>query len=97
MNRYPAWRYVVILIALIFGVIFTLPNFFGESPAVQVSSLKATVKVDEDTVRIRGPIDAESDRTEILRIVTGLAEGRTVLDDLECPELDTNVHTERLS
>ena len=56
-----------------------------------------TVQVDEDTVRIRGPIDAESDRTEILRIVTGLAEGRTVLDDLECPELDTNVHTERLS
>jgi len=51
VNRYPAWRYVVILIALIFGVIFTLPNFFGESPAVQVSSLKATVKVDEDTQR----------------------------------------------
>jgi preprotein translocase subunit SecD len=29
-----------------FGLIYTLPNFFGEAPAVQVSSVKATVKVD---------------------------------------------------
>lgn len=55
-----------------------------------------TVHADDGAVRIRGPIDAEADREEILRIVTELAEGRTVLDDLECPDLDTNVHTERL-
>jgi preprotein translocase subunit SecD len=46
MNRYPLWKYILIVIALLFGVIYTLPNFFGESPAVQVSSGKATVKVD---------------------------------------------------
>ncbi|WP_292931318.1 protein translocase subunit SecD [Noviherbaspirillum sp.] len=46
MNRYPIWKYIVIVIALIFGALYTAPNFFGESPAVQVSSAKATVKVD---------------------------------------------------
>ena len=46
MNRYPAWRYVVIAIALLVGLIYTLPNFFGEAPAVQVSSGKATLKLD---------------------------------------------------
>lgn len=46
MNRYPLWKYVVILVALAIGIIYTLPNFFGEAPAVQVSSGKATVKVD---------------------------------------------------
>jgi len=46
MNRYPVWKYIVIVIALLFGVIYTLPNFFGESPALQISSAKATVKVD---------------------------------------------------
>ena len=51
MNRYPLWRYAVIVLALLFGLIYTLPNFFGESPAVQVSSQKATVKVDEGTER----------------------------------------------
>ena len=49
MNRYPVWKYVVILIALVVGALYTLPNFFGESPAVQVSSAKASVKVDGST------------------------------------------------
>jgi preprotein translocase subunit SecD len=46
MNRYPIWKYIIIAITLAFGLVYTLPNFFGESPAVQVSSAKATQKVD---------------------------------------------------
>ena len=46
MNRYPLWIYVVVACALVLGLTYTLPNFYGESPAVQVSSIKATVKVD---------------------------------------------------
>ena len=46
MNRYPIWKYAIIAVTLVIGLIYTLPNFFGESPAVQVSSAKATVKVD---------------------------------------------------
>ncbi|RYY97560.1 MAG: protein translocase subunit SecD, partial [Comamonadaceae bacterium] len=49
MNRYPLWKYVIIAVALLLGVIYTLPNFFGEDPAVQVSAGKATVRVDEAT------------------------------------------------
>jgi preprotein translocase subunit SecD len=49
MNRYPVWKYAIIVIALLVGAIYTLPNFFGEAPAVQVSSVKATVKVDSGT------------------------------------------------
>lgn len=50
MNRYPLWKYIFIVIALMFGVLYTLPNFFGESPAVQISSAKATVKVTPSTI-----------------------------------------------
>jgi preprotein translocase subunit SecD len=46
MNRYPLWKYIVIAVALLIGATYMLPNFFGESPAVQVSSGKSTVKVD---------------------------------------------------
>jgi preprotein translocase subunit SecD len=46
MNRYPLWKYVVIAVALMFGALYSAPNLFPESPAVQVSSQKATVKVD---------------------------------------------------
>lgn len=51
MNRYPLWKYLVIVVALLIGLVYTLPNFYGESPAVQVSSGKATVKVTEDTLK----------------------------------------------
>ena len=48
MNRYPLWKYILIVLALCFGGLYTVPNFFGESPAVQVSSAKATVKLGPD-------------------------------------------------
>ena len=50
MNRYPVWKYAIIVIALLLGALYTLPNFFGEAPAVQVSSAKATIKVDTATL-----------------------------------------------
>ncbi|MBS0294280.1 MAG: protein translocase subunit SecD [Proteobacteria bacterium] len=46
MNRYPVWKYAILVIALLIGALYTLPNFYGEAPAVQVSSAKATIKVD---------------------------------------------------
>lgn len=46
MNRYPLWKYIIVLVALMFGFLYTLPNFFGESPAVQVSSAKVTLKIE---------------------------------------------------
>jgi preprotein translocase subunit SecD len=50
MNRYPLWKYATLLVALVVGVLYTLPNFFGEAPAVQVSSGKVTLKVDASLV-----------------------------------------------
>jgi preprotein translocase subunit SecD len=58
MNRYPSWAYATIALVVVLAFLYTLPNFFGESPAVQVSSVKATVTVDtallgrvEDTLK----------------------------------------------
>src|SRR5574343_1614623 len=50
MNRYPVWKYAIILIALLVGGLYTLPNFFGEAPAVQVSAAKASQKIDATTL-----------------------------------------------
>lgn len=47
MNRYALWKYIVIGVVLLIAALYTLPNFYGESPAVQVSSGKSTVKIDE--------------------------------------------------
>jgi len=46
MNRYPLWKYIVVLAVILLGVLYSLPNLFGESPAVQVSTSKNSVKID---------------------------------------------------
>ena len=61
MNRYPLWKYILVAVALVFGFIYTLPNFYGESPAVQVSSAKVTLKIDEGTrTRVESALQAAS-------------------------------------
>ena len=52
MNRYPLWKYVVIAVALVIGIVYTLPNFFPEAPAVQVSTSKSNIKVDTSTLQV---------------------------------------------
>ncbi len=55
MNRYPIWKYLTVLVAVVIGLLYTLPNLYGESPAVQISSAKATLKIDPATLdRVQG-------------------------------------------
>ncbi|MBK7665591.1 MAG: protein translocase subunit SecD [Sterolibacteriaceae bacterium] len=70
MNRYPIWVYVTVAVALLLGVIYTLPNFYGELPAVQVSSAKATIKVDSKLM----------DRVEAALKAGNLSAGGVTLD-----------------
>ena len=50
MNRYPVWKYVLLVVALLVAIIYALPNVFGEAPAVQISSSRSAIKVDLTTV-----------------------------------------------
>ncbi len=45
MNRYPLWKYIVIAVVVLLGALYTAPNYFGQTPALQVTSGKSTVKV----------------------------------------------------
>jgi len=51
MNRYPIWKFVLIGTVFIIGLLYTIPNFFGESPAVQISPAKTSLKVDDSLLR----------------------------------------------
>ena len=46
MNRYPSWKYLIIGVSILLGLLYTLPNFYGESPAVQISPLRTVAKAD---------------------------------------------------
>ncbi|GAB3365414.1 MULTISPECIES: protein translocase subunit SecD [Giesbergeria] len=82
MNRYPVWKYAILVVALLVGVLYTLPNFFGEAPAVQVSSAKATVKVDAAVLaRVQAALDAADVKPDLLRL-----EGSSVRARFDTPD-----------
>ena len=55
MNQYPLWKNLLILVALVLGLVYTLPNLYGESPAVQVSPLRSSLKAD---IALMGRVEA---------------------------------------
>ncbi|HET6599192.1 MAG TPA: protein translocase subunit SecD, partial [Burkholderiaceae bacterium] len=86
MNRYPAWKYALLVVVLLVGLIYTLPNFYGEAPAVQVSSAKATLKVSEATAeRIEQIIDKAGLKADFVQFDGNTVKAR--FDDLDSQRL----------
>lgn len=50
MTKYPAWKYLLIIIAVVVGFVYTIPNFYGEVPAVQISSLNSSNTIDSSVI-----------------------------------------------
>ncbi len=69
MNRYPLWKYLIIAVALVIGGLYAMPNLFGESPAVQVSAARASVRIDTTTVtRVEQALAAASLKPSLIQL-----------------------------
>ncbi|WP_302174743.1 protein translocase subunit SecD [uncultured Hydrogenophaga sp.] len=69
MNRYPLWKYAIILVVLVISAIYALPNLFGEAPAVQVSPARASVKVDSATVsRVERALAEQALKPDVIQL-----------------------------
>ena len=61
MNRYPLWKYILVLTVLLLGLVYSMPNIFGESPAVQITTAKATTKLDPALLgKVEGALKQEN-------------------------------------
>lgn len=52
MNRYPFWKYFLLVILVVFGMLYALPNFFGEDPVLQISGTDSAIAVSDIEARI---------------------------------------------
>ncbi len=90
MNRFPAWKYAILVVVLLVGVLYTLPNFFGEAPAVQVSSGRATVKVDADVeAKVRGALKEAGISTDLVQLEGASLRARFETPDIQLKAKDT--------
>ena len=85
MNRYSPWQYAIIVMALVFGFVYTLPNFFGEAPAVQVSAARASSKADAE---LAGRIE-ESLKKSSIPVQGVFVDGSSV--KVRLPDTDTQL------
>ena len=93
MNRYPFWKYAIIGIALWVGCVYTLPNFFGEAPAVQVSSAKASAKVDQAVQeRVQEALKAAGITPDVLTLENGSLKVRFDNTDTQLKAKDAIQH-----
>ena len=89
MNRYPLWKYLLLAIALVVGLLYTLPNFFGEAPAVQVSSGKATLKLDAGVVpRIESALSGAGISADFVQFEGNSAKARFADTDTQIKAKD---------
>ncbi len=85
MNRYPLWKYAILGVVFLIGLLYTLPNFYGEAPAVQVSGGKSTVKVDADMVpRVQQTLTAAQINADFVRFDGASVRARF-------PDIDTQI------
>ena len=69
MNRYSLWKYAILVVAMLIGGLYALPNLFGESPAVQVSAAKASMPLDLATVtRVQEALTAAGVAPEVVSL-----------------------------
>ncbi|MGI4777821.1 MAG: protein translocase subunit SecD [Janthinobacterium lividum] len=83
MNRYPVWKYAILVVVLLVGLVYALPNFFGEAPAVQVSSAKAAGRIDSAMQkRVAEALKAGGLTPDVLTLDAGSVRARfTSTDD----------------
>lgn len=89
MNRYPVWKYAILVVALLVGIVYALPNFFGESPAVQVSAAKSSVKVDAGTqAQVEKALSAAGVQPEGLTLEGGSLKVRVANEETQLKARD---------
>ncbi len=89
MNRYSLWKYAILLVAVLIGSLYALPNLFGESPAVQVSVAKSSLKLDLGTVtRVQEALKTAGINPEVVTLDGNSIKARFASTDVQLKAKD---------
>ena len=74
LNQYPLWKYILLIVVLLFASIFALPNLYGEDPAVQISHRTKSL-LEEDKMAVEQTLQAK----EIILKSAEVSQGRLLV------------------
>lgn len=71
LNRYPLWKYIILILALIVGLLYALPNLYGEDPAVQITGARGRVVSESTLVQIQNLLEQQNIASKSISLVNG--------------------------
>ncbi|WOO50483.1 protein translocase subunit SecD [Hafnia alvei] len=83
LNRYPLWKYIMLIVALAVGLLYALPNLYGEDPAVQITGVRGTAANEQTLDQVRSLLDKEKIEAKSIALENGAILARFGNPDIQ--------------
>ncbi|WP_275352586.1 protein translocase subunit SecD [Proteus mirabilis] len=83
LNRYPLWKYLMLIFAILIGLLYALPNLYGEDPAVQITGARGTAANEQTLDQVRSLLDKEKIEAKSIALENGAILARFRNPDIQ--------------
>ncbi|WP_193014942.1 protein translocase subunit SecD [Proteus sp. FME41] len=83
LNRYPLWKYLMLIAAILIGLLYALPNLYGEDPAVQITGARGTAANEQTLDQVRSLLDKEKIEAKSIALENGAILARFGNPDIQ--------------
>ncbi|WP_312042890.1 protein translocase subunit SecD [Erwinia sp.] len=93
LNRYPLWKYIMLIVVLIVGLLYALPNLYGEDPAVQITGARGSAASEQTLNQIQSVLKEENIQSKSLALENGAIMARFANGDVQLRARDAIIKT----
>ncbi|UWS32558.1 protein translocase subunit SecD [Erwinia pyrifoliae] len=83
LNRYPLWKYIMLIVVLLVGLLYALPNLYGEDPAVQVTGARGSAASEQTLVQIQSALKQDNIQSKSVALENGAILARFANTDVQ--------------
>ncbi|MGT4621072.1 protein translocase subunit SecD [Edwardsiella ictaluri] len=93
LNRYPLWKYIMLIVALVIGLLYALPNLYGEDPAVQITGARGVAASESTLVQVRDVLEKQHIPSKSIALENGAILARFTDTDIQLRAREALVDT----
>ncbi|UJR53521.1 protein translocase subunit SecD [Dickeya zeae] len=83
LNRYPLWKYLMLIVTIVVGLLYALPNLYGEDPAIQVTGVRGTAASESTLVQIQNVLQEQHIASKSIALENGAILARFSTPDIQ--------------
>ncbi|QUG76899.1 protein translocase subunit SecD [Erwinia sp. E602] len=83
LNRYPLWKYIMLVVVLLVGLLYALPNLYGEDPAVQITGARGSAASEQTLGQIQNALKEDNIQSKSVALENGAILARFANTDVQ--------------